>query len=284
MIKSLVKFFLDLLKLLYFLILLIFSFPRGRLKKSRRQVDLEILANGPSLKDKIKVLRQHDIYKNDYLVMNYFALDDLFIKLKPTYYCFADPMFYKKTLRFEEVMSLFKIINETVAWPMTIYIPSSKYRAFKSFYKFENSFLTIVPVNNLPYRGPENLRNYFYSKGLAQPQSFTVANFAIYIGLMLGYNKIELYGVDHTFFEGLAVDENNQVCNIEKHFYGKSDNLRPIININTGLNWSIANYTFNISHMFKSHDYLNSLASYMNIQVINHTCNSLIDSYPRFKK
>lgn len=38
------------------------------------------------------------------------------------------------------------------------------------------------------------------------PSVVTVALMAIYVGINSGYSEIDLYGVDHTFFDSLTVN------------------------------------------------------------------------------
>lgn len=54
-----------------------------------------ILANGPSLKLEIEDLEK-DKCEDDILVVNYFANTEYFEKIRPKYYCLADPRFYEK--------------------------------------------------------------------------------------------------------------------------------------------------------------------------------------------
>ena len=51
------------------------------------------------------------------------------------------------------------------------------------------------------------------------PEDGTIANTAIYLALIEGYKEIELYGADHNMFLELGVNENNQLCSLDSHFY-----------------------------------------------------------------
>lgn len=37
--------------------------------------------------------------------------------------------------------------------------------------------------------------------------------------LNMGYSTIYLYGVDHTFLEGLKVNDKNELVHVYQHFY-----------------------------------------------------------------
>jgi hypothetical protein len=242
-----------------------------------------VLANGPSLKEDLpKLLAKKDLEKTDYIVMNFFAFDPVFFQLKPHYYCLADGAFFRKSLRIQDVMKLYDILQNEVDWKMNLYIPKSMVCDFITFSKLLNENITVIGINTIWYTGYECFRNFFYQKGFAMPEIRTVAALAIYVGINSGYSKIFLYGVDHTFFDGLLVNEKNQLCYKDTHFYDKSNiESEPIIDLWTGGVWKISDFLLNNSILFKSHDLLSEYAKYLNVEIINCTDHSLIDSYKR---
>jgi hypothetical protein len=136
-------------------------------------------------------------------------------------------------------------------------------------------------MNCVEYRGYEFLRNIFYKKGLSAPRLQTVANMAIYVGINSGYSEVDLYGADHTFLDSLCVNDKNQLCNRDKHFYDNAAvELKPII-MGDGKVWKIANYLEAISYMFKSHDLLEKYSKSENVKIVNCTKGSMIDSYEK---
>lgn len=274
------------LEFIYFLILFLkYKSFKNHIKKEYSGT-VAVLANGPSLKEVLPNISTDEEFKNvDFIVLNFFAFENIFFEVKPKHYCLADPMFFKATHRLDNVLKLFKILDENVDWKMSIYIPKHYIPDFKSFSKIKNKNISIVGVNNTPYYGFEKYRNFFYKKGLAIPIIGTVANLAIYVGINLGYNRLNLYGVDHTFFDSLCVNDNNEICNREAHFYsnGKSV-LMPIKRNDNDEIYKMSYYISSISVMFKSHDLLQNFAKYMNVNIENQTGCSLIDSYNRPNK
>lgn len=242
-----------------------------------------VLANGPSLKDVLpKLWIDEEFMNGDFIVMNYFAKEDVFYKIKPKHYCLADPMFFKKNHRYEDVKELFGLFQNNVSWKMNLYVPRSQFKEFLSFSQITNNNINIVPINSVPYLGVECLRNYVYKKGWSIPQTFTVAIMAIYVGIKTGYSEVRLYGVDHTFFETLCVNEKNQLCNYEKHFYDKGEvKLKPIIRNDNDQVYTVSGYLTIMYNIFYNHDLLASFAKYMNVKVLNCTKCSMIDSYER---
>ena len=286
MIRLITSFLFNVARLLkhYYTLLrlgFLFSEKLGCSKKRTCKQGIRVLANGPSLKNDIPhIVEQNKNGKYDYIVLNFFAMDEVFYKLKPRYYCFADPMFFEKDRRYEKVMALFHVLNTKVDWDMTIYVPKEKIGAFLSFSGLNNSHLKIKGVIATQYKSFECLRNWHYEKGLALPCLGTVAILSIYAAINLGYKYIELFGLDHTFFDGICVDENSHLCRRIAHFNDKQYTLEPEWK-SDGVHTKVSEYLFEMAEIFRSHDLLANYASYVGAKIINKTNNSLIDSYIR---
>lgn len=245
---------------------------------------LNLLANGPSLNVIIPQLNIDKEFCNvDFIVVNYFAFEDIFFVIKPKHYCLADPMFFGDSFRKDDVEKLFYILQNKVDWVLNLYIPKTQYGKFIEFSKIENKHIIIHPLNLIEYNGFESLRFFFYKKGLAMPRVQTVANMAIFVGINSGYSMINLYGVEHSFLDSLCVNERNQLCNRDKHFYDNGEApLKPIYYTGSETYiWKIGDYLAAISQMFKSHDILSEYAKYVGAEIVNCTKGSMIDSYER---
>lgn len=254
---------------------------RNKLVKDK-QGKVAVLANGPSLKEVIPQLTSDEFKDVDFIVLNFFAFDDVFFQIRPQHYCFADPMFFKASHRIEEVRRLFSVL-EKVDWDMTLYIPASLYKTFLLFSGLKNPNITITKVNCIDYTGFGCFRNFLYKKNLSSPRAQTIAILAIFVGLCKGYSEIELYGVDHTFFDSLTINENNELCYSDKHFYNSESGIKPMLRPDSDKPWIISDYIEAIMYMFKGHDILASFAHYLNVEIVNCTRGSLIDSYKRKK-
>lgn len=271
----------------YFIIFLIKLIYHGHFRNPIKKEPLgtiAVLANGPSLKDIIPNLLIKEEFKDvDYIVLNFFAFDNIFFKIKPKYYCFADPMFFHENHRIKDVRKLFSILENEVDWNLTIFIPSPFYHSFVSFSQLKNKNINIIKINNLICKGFPNVRNFFYKKGLAAPPFGSVANLAIFVALNKGYTNINLYGVDHTFFESLCINDKNQLCNRDIHFYNNDTAvLKPILRNDNNEPWKISEYLKGISLMFEGHDLLLEYSQYLGSNILNCTENSMIDSYKRY--
>ncbi|MBO5878727.1 MAG: hypothetical protein J6Q29_04575, partial [Alistipes sp.] len=84
---------------------------------------LAILGNGPSLKEQMPALiSSREWEQADMMAVNFFALSEEFLALKPKYYVISDPMFFRKAGYSERVEALYRALKERVTWPMTLYV------------------------------------------------------------------------------------------------------------------------------------------------------------------
>jgi hypothetical protein len=284
-IKRLLMFCKDTAMFVYYLLNIVRYKSISRPIKMEYSGTVAVLANGPSLKEVIPRLAVDDEFRNsDFIVMNFFAFDNVFFRIKPKHYCLADPIFMQGAYadKKEQVLELFKILQEKVDWNLNIYVPGNALKNHLSYSGLTNSFIKYIPVNTVDYSGYEHFRFFFYKKGLAMPLVQSVANMAIYIALDSGYSLVNLYGVDHDFFVSLCVNENNQVCTRYKHFYDnhEEDQLKPIIHPD-GCAATMTERCKVFYALFRSHEILADYAKFLNIRIINRTKRSMIDSYER---
>ena len=119
------------------------------------------------------------------------------------------------------------------------------------------------------------------------PEDGTIANVAIYVVLIEGYKEIELYGADHTMFLELTVNDKNELCSLDSHFYedGKPK-MRPLRNclVTEDKVFRVHEFLHIVTVMFESHNLLRQFADYMGARVLNCTPGSMIDSYERKKQ
>jgi len=280
-INNILMFLVDSARFVYFLLNLVVtkSFSNSISKNCGGTV--AVLANGPSLNEVMPCLTVDDEFKNiDFVAMNYFAFDNIFFSIKPKHYCLADPMFFKEDHRIDAVRKLFGILQNDVDWNLCIYVPHHFAGRFAQFSGITNEKISVIIVHCVDFRGYESFRNFFYRKGVSTPGIYNVTNLAIYAAINSGYSKIMLYGVDHTFFD-IRVDEQNRLCSRATHFYDDGKlTYKPIIN-RKGEVEKVSQYLKFLAGLFKSHDHLSAYAKYMNVEIINCTFCSLIDSYIR---
>jgi hypothetical protein len=247
---------------------------------------LALFANGPSLADTLIKWKENENLKDvDFLVVNYFCNDKTFIELKPKYYVLSDPSFFdEKSLIKKKADKIYKTLNEKVTWRMFLYI---QYYARNNNWsdKITNKNIEIIPYHTLQYSGYQSLRNWFFKRGLGSGNYGTVIQNGEFIGLNLGYKELYLYGVDHTFFTNLSVDENNQLCSVATHFYDDKPIQKPLVNYYISgkeTTWTMASYLKEMMELFAGHEILQNYANYCSATIYNCTKNSLIDAYERW--
>jgi hypothetical protein len=288
-IKKTREFFKDTTMFIYFFLCLVRHKSFSNPIKRQYSGTVTVLANGPSLKEVIPCLTTDNKFRNsDFVVMNFFAFDNVFFEIKPKHYCLSDIIFMQSEYseytiaKQKQVLELFKILQEKVDWDLTIYVPKCYFKDHLSYSKLTNPFIKHVPLNIVKYSGYESFRFFFYKNGLALPGIRSVAIVAIYAALNAGYSCINLYGVDHSFFDSLCVNDNNQLCNRLRHFYDNSQEelLKPIMRYD-GMIYKISDYINGISDIFRGHDFLSAYAKFLHVKILNCTKGSMIDSYER---
>ena len=242
---------------------------------------IRILATGPSLKNELEELRISGILSSEPLfVMNFFALTDLFIDLKPTRYCLADPCYFKDKVMVDKIKELYRVLNYSVDWSMSLYVPNVSFREARM--KITNSNIKIISISTLHYEGFEIFRNFLYKKGVATPSFVNVLMMVEYICLNEGFSELFLYGADHTFLNGLVVGDDNVLYVEDKHFYGSERIVADIHPDGTPLR--IAEFIYDKYLTFIEHDILRNYADYLGAEIINCTRCSCIDSYKRISQ
>lgn len=250
-----------------------------------------ILCNGPSLK---RALVDYDegkeLFNNNSFMVNMGALDENhFFKIKPKHYCFSDPIFFRDyEPKKEAIMKMYNIFEKKVDWDMNIYTCFADNKGneiIKEYSKITNPHIHFVPINKVYCQNLKpSLRHKLYNSGYFMPIEGSIVSTAIYVALLEGYSTIYLYGVDHNQFLDLAVNDNNQLCSVDRHFYDNDEPvLKPFLDTSRtdGGVFRVHDFFRFLSEMFTSHEYLSQFAKFKGARIINCTKGSMIDSYER---
>ena len=252
----------------------------------RPSQELVLLANGPSLGRELpRLLARGDHRTKDFLVVNFFAEDDRFEEIRPKYYVLSDPMFFRQSVNRERVEALYRRLNEKVTWEMNLYVQYYNPERFDYRRRLPNPHIRIVPFHTLLYHGFRSVEFWLFRHGLGSANFGTVIQNGEYIGLLLGYRHLSLYGVDHTLLEGLCVDASNRLCRADRHYYdqGAAAAPRPIY-FNATLPpvpYTMASYLAEVAELFRGHEVLRDYAATLGARIVNHTAGSMIDAYER---
>lgn len=240
-----------------------------------------ILGNGPSLAKELPALvAKRDEY--DFMAVNFFAEDERFEELKPAYYILSDPMFFRATAMQQRVDALYRLLAERVSWPMTLYVQYYNPEKFDYRAALPNDNIRIVPFHTTLYEGFSSVRHWLFKRGLGSANYGTVVQVGEYVALLLGYRRLELYGVDHTLFDGLVVDEQNRLCRRDSHYYDTAPvEPKPIMKKVPAKPYTVAEYLAETAQLFRGHEILRDYAASLGAEIVNCTKCSLIDSYKR---
>ena len=176
-------------------------------------------------------------------------------------------------------------LAEKVDWEMYLHVI---YRFHKSPYLEivkKNPHIKVVYYHTNRYNGILKTRNWFLKNGLGNGEYSTVVLNSIYSAITEGYKNIELYGLDHTFFTGLTVNDDNVPCYSAQHFYDNEVEVKPMVRHYSGRveYFDMASFLFEKYDIFKGHKVMAEYANYMGARILNCTKGSLVDAYPRLK-
>lgn len=263
-------------------------FKRLRVNDNRK---LHLLANGPSLSQFLDNMDCNPLIDNqcDYIAVNDFINDNRCLKIRPKYYVLSDPLFLYDTIYKERGLRVMNNLADRVDWDMTLFV---RFNAKDSEFLpilLRNSHIKIEYYHS--YHFPifcnfHRARNFLYKKGIGNGEYSTVALNALYIGITIGYKQIFLQGVDHTFFNGLLVNDENIPCYVYKHSFDKSEEVKPMIfHYDKSRKYKDMPYfLYEMFCVFRGHWIMAEYANYMGAKVLNCTEGSLIDAYPRLKR
>ena len=253
------------------------AFKSRKYYKLRSSDKCILLANGPSLKQSLDegIL---DIDCSDIIGVNSFVQADAFWIYKPRFYYLLDGAFFDPfDERTRTQVSKLKSSFEKVTWEMYLCIPSSCVNG-GVLDGLNNPLIKVIRWNTTSIDGSKFFRNVIYSAYLGMPKCMNITIFAIMASVLMRYKTIHIYGVDHSMFKGLYVDQDNTLCYTDSHVY----DVAPILRKVPGR--CIADELEGNVECFRSHAQINEYAIKNGINIINFTKESYIDAYERFKQ
>jgi hypothetical protein len=210
-----------------------------------------IIGTGPS----INQLTEGDIEKlksEQIIAVNSFFKIPALKEIKPSYYVLTDDVFWKESWVFgyKEIIENYK--NEKIK--------------FITDYRSKKILDNLAVSNNSIFlhakKFPATKIDYNISKNLHVGINVTVSS--IQSAIYMGYKEIYLLGCDYTSFATL----------VDEHSYDDSDELYEI---KDRLGMLLSFY----SHVTRIHYLIRDLAKKENIEIINLTPGSLLDSYKK---
>lgn len=250
----------------------------------KKTKSLIILGNGPSLNQTISKY-SHILKKADLLCVNAFSLSSDFEIFQPKYYVIADPQFWKKNPiegMDDFCNSIIQAIIEKTSWPLILFTPfeSAKYTNVKRLAVNQN--VKIVYYNKTSVSGFSGFRNFFFKKNIGIPRAQNVLIPSLILGINMSYPKIFITGADHSWHENLEIDDKNQLCIRDEHFYDKEKvSLRPIKDIVTGKTIHFHEQLKAMAITFELYFVIQEYASFQKRAIYNASEKSFIDAFIR---
>ena len=289
MIRYFYYFIQDIILLLLSFLINIFSFQILNLNnypsviKNKKSI---ILANGPSLKKDIKkILSKKN--KFEFYGVNYFATTKLFKIIKPNYYAFADPLFWRKDIN-DNIKSdnskLFKILSK-VNWDMHLICPSIGAKIVSKKLS-NNRYIKVIPLRSNYYHFKNEKLNIFgLMSGIVTPAFNNVLIVALWHALQRKVPYIEFYGADFSGFKALYVNQktNTLTSSITHYYKNTKAQANPVYKYPGKTRKKIHMRLFQIWNSFNQMYLLSIIAKKLKIKVINCSSTSYLDSFERPK-
>jgi hypothetical protein len=183
---------------------------------------LLVLGTGPSFKislnKNLAYFQSHPV-----LVVNSFSVTDTYTKIKPAYYAMLDPGIWLGDI--EVMNNTLHAIQTDTSWPMVLFLPREAGNSPK-IKKLTNPNLTLCYINYVVFKGFPSIAHFFFRRNRAMPQSQNVLVASLFLGVSVGFKRVELFGADHNWHQQLHVDENNIVNLKHVHFYENEAQLK----------------------------------------------------------
>ena len=254
-----------------------FANPFKRFFEERHK-PVSVLGNGPSLKALLEKMEANinDYRDNDYCVVNNFVNYPIYRLLKPRYVTMSDPLFFMDTKQSERGHKTMRSLAENTDWDILFFIPYNHRNSSYLEPVLANPHITVVTFHDPAYWGKwlSPLALWLFKRGLGNGEFGTVVQNAMYAMMMLGYKQIDVYGIDHNFFDDLAVNDQNVLCIKDTHFYQKDTQWQPV-----GV--SMFYYVWSKEKAFRGHVIMQQLADALGVKIYNCTPNSMVDVYER---
>ncbi|MCX6226040.1 MAG: DUF115 domain-containing protein [Bacteroidia bacterium] len=281
--KKLKEAFNNIISTMIFIPVVVLFSRKTKYPKERILSDCIIMGNGPSL---LKDLEKIDISSSDFdkICVNFFAESDLYSKIKPKIYVIYDPNFWESETGdiFNKIDELFKKVIKETTWEIFLFAPFN-FRKSK-FYSplLNNNCIKLVFFNAISIDGFPGFIRYCLSHRLGMPRAPNVIIPSLVFAINLGYKKIYLTGVDHSWHQEIVVKSDSKVYVAQKHF---SDNLaihKPMYTKSGGRDPATMHQLFlGWSNLFKGYELINDLAVRKDVKIFNLTEASFIDAFQK---
>ena len=234
---------------------------------------LTILANGPSLKKDIEKI---NLLNGDFCVVNDFYKSSYYSIIRPKYHVLADPLYFTQG---SDIEPFIKSVN----WELKMFVPYSAWKKMDVLKEMPSKYINVIPYHSVGTTGYKLFDFFLYRKGLSMPTPQNVLVPSIFNGVNMGYKEIIIYGADHSWTESIRVNNENQVCLADTHFYDQEKiSLSPWRKATEGREiYKMHEILQDLSNSFRSYHILKKYADSQGCHIVNKTKGSYIDAFDR---
>jgi hypothetical protein len=259
-------------------------FPKIKTLRTVQKSDCYVLGTGPSLKDNLKynieLLKTKDLF-----VVNDFVKSDYFEVLKPKYYVLIDPCYWSSYVHrdfLEDGIIVLNTINKKVNWPIFLIVPDEAYKTslFKNIFD-NNKNVNLVNFNSTSVSGFKWFSFLTFKNFLGMPPVNNVLGACIFSAINIQYSEINILGADHSWTQDLIVNEKNQVCYSNPHFYDEVNLAYLPLKTVYGQYYTMHGILRDYALMFEGHHILRCYADFRKVKIFNLSKNSFIDAFER---
>ena len=245
-----------------------------------------LLGNGPSLKYDIeKVVEESK--ESEVYVLNYFAVTNYFLKIKPEYYVLTDRMFWSQNAN-EDIKKdneeLYFHLDK-VDWRMNLICPESGFEWIRNRLR-ANKNIKVLKVHsvNIEFK-TEKINLFALNKNFITPHFINGLVMVLWHAIYKNSIDIEIYGADFSLFKEYYIDQKtNDLYTSASHFYKNTK-------AQDNASFKYPNETKKMLHTrlyqqwssFYQMYLLSKIAKMKQIKITNLSSNSFLDSFERSK-
>lgn len=286
--KKIIYFLIDLFLLIAAVFYSVFKFKKvsGIAWEYNDYKKTILLGNGPSLKDDIeKVIEESK--ESEVYVLNYFAVTNYFLKIKPEYYVLTDRMFWSQNAN-EDIKKdneeLYFHLDK-VDWRMNLICPESGFEWISNRLR-ANKNIKVLKVHsvNIEFK-TEKINLFALNKNFITPHFINGLVMVLWHSIYKNSIDIEIYGADFSLFKEYYIDQKtNDLYTSASHFYKNTK-------AQDNASFKYPNETKKMLHTrlyqqwssFYQMYLLSKIAKMKQIKITNLSSNSFLDSFERSK-
>jgi hypothetical protein len=186
----------------------------------------------------------------------------------------------------EDIKKTLTCLTENTVWQMNLFVSQKVRNSYFIQQILENN--KNISVNYFNYtivQGFAWLRHRLFNLNLGMAQCQNILACALFLAVRRKYDKIYIFGADHSWHEEIRVSENNDIEVKQVHFYDNASQVKhaKILDVNTKVHSDLQTIFLSLHKAFYGYWILKQYADYQGIKVFNASAKSYIDAFERGK-